>query len=114
MAHPLASSECSGDVVAVARSEAGHCLHVSAKIAVDRAPCGPGAGGLVVGRASERASERAGERASGEVGRQEETRIELMVKEREAQARHEQEEARCEAERQEETKSELTTREWEE
>ena len=41
------------------RSEAGHDLHASAKAVVDRAPRGPGAGGLVVG---ERASGLAGER----------------------------------------------------
>lgn len=34
--------------VLMAESEVGHGLHVSAKASVDRALCGPGAGGLVV------------------------------------------------------------------
>ena len=59
-----ASSECSGDVMAMGRSNAGHNLHVSAQTAADRAPCGSGAGGLVVWWRSERPSERTSERAS--------------------------------------------------
>ena len=58
LTHPPVSSECSGDVVAMGRSNVGHNLHVSAQAVAERAPGGSGAGGLVFGGgASDRASE---------------------------------------------------------